>query len=72
MAGNMRFHIELEVYNADSKERLDTITEALRIAGGMLHGNALLIAGDGPPPRIVLWRESFEAGREKLTLGDVT
>ena len=70
MSSNKRFHIELEVDNVDSKERLDAVTEALQIAGRTLFTSAMLIVGDTPPPQITLWAEDFDSGRSKVTLAE--
>ena len=70
MSTSKRYHIELEVDNVDSKERLDAVTEALRIAGRQLFTSTMLIVGDNPKPLITLWGEDFDDGRTDLKLGE--
>lgn len=60
------FHIELRVTGIDSHERMKAITEALQEAGRQLHAAAMLIAGDNPPPEIMLYGEDFIEGRTDI------
>jgi len=61
------FHIELRVSGIDSAERMKAITEALQVAGRQLHASAMLIAGDNPPPEIMLYGEDFVEGRTDIS-----
>lgn len=64
----MRFHIEIEVDNIDTDERMQAFTEAVQIAGRGVFTAGMFIVGDGPPPEITMWCENFDSGRTDLSL----
>ena len=66
MSSAKRFHLEIEVDNVDSDERMAALTEAFQIFGGQVSMQFVLIAGDNPKPEVTMWCEDFEAGREGI------
>ena len=68
MSASKRFHIEIEVDNIDSDERMQAATDAIQIVGGQAYTMMMLIVGDKPPPQITMWAEDFETGKTDLPL----
>lgn len=67
MASRMkRFHIEIEVDNIDSQDRMDAVTQAVQIIGGQAMTMVALIVGENPKPEVTMWAEDFEDGRQDV------
>jgi hypothetical protein len=63
-----KLRIELTVAAVDSDERMRAITEALRRAGRQLHAEAMLICGDGAPPKVELSGEDLVDGTHDIPM----
>lgn len=68
MASSKRLHIEIEVDNVDSDERMQAVIEATQIVGGQAYAMMMLIVGDKPPPIVTMWAEDFDSGRTDLPM----
>ena len=68
MSASKRFHLEIEVDNVDSDERMSALTEAFQIFGGQVAMQFVLIAGDNPKPEVTMWCEDFEDGKTAISM----
>jgi hypothetical protein len=63
-----RFHIEIEVDDIDTPERMEAVTEAVRNGARAAFSSIMLITGGKQKPTISVWGENFEEGRSDVSL----
>jgi hypothetical protein len=52
--------------NIDDPKKIEVIKNAVHQAAMNLHAKAVLVCGDGIPPKLVVWGEDFLHGRQEI------